>query len=114
MFVAHGEVCHARRGTDNEVHLVPIANLRCDHEEADTRMLLHAYYAADHSQSVVIKSVDTDVFIIALALSKQFSSQLFFHTGAGSKIRTVNLHLVRQEIGDGVAHAAVGLHALWV
>lgn len=33
-----------------------------------------------------------------------------FHTGTATKIRTVDLHLVRQEIG--AAHAAIGLHAL--
>lgn len=54
VFVAHGEVCHAICGTDYDVNLVPVANLRCDHEEADTCMLLHTYYAADHSQSVLI------------------------------------------------------------
>ena len=66
LFVAHGEMCHALCGDGNKIDVVPIPSLRCDHEEADTRMLLHAYYAASHSAVVVIKSVDTDVFIISL------------------------------------------------
>ena len=85
LFVAHGETCHALRGEGNEIDVVSIPSLRCDHEEADTRMLLYAHYAASHSSTVVIKSVDTDVLIISLGLSKQFTSRLLFHTGTGTK-----------------------------
>ena len=35
-------------------------------------------YAANHVESVVVKSVDTDVFIICIVLSKEFICQLLF------------------------------------
>ena len=112
LFVAHGETCHALRGEGNEIEVVPMANLRCDHEEADTRMLLHAHYAANHAAVVVIKSVDTDVFIISLGMSKQFSSRLLFHTGTGTKVRTIDLQAIRSQIGNDITHALIGLHAI--
>ena len=74
-------------------------------------MLLHAHYAASHSAAVVIKSVDTDVFIISLGVSKQFSSRLLFHTGTQAKVRTIDLQANRSQIGDNIAHALIGLHA---
>ena len=39
----------------------PVADLECDHEEADTRMFLHARYVAVTSRSkrIVISSPDT-------------------------------------------------------
>ena len=58
LFVAHGKMCPASRGEGNEIDVVSIPSLRCDHEEADTRMLLHVHYSSSHSPTVVIKSVD--------------------------------------------------------
>ncbi len=74
-------------------------------------MLLHAYYAASHSAVVVIKSVETDVFIISLGMSKQFTSRLLFHTGTGTKVRTIDLQAIRNQIGDDII-ALIGLHAI--
>ena len=48
LFMAHGETCHALRGDGNEICVDPIPSLRCDHEEADTQMLLHAHYVSFH------------------------------------------------------------------
>ena len=40
----------------------------CEHEEADTRMLLHVAHAARHGHSkVLIWTVDTDVVILFLS-----------------------------------------------
>jgi 5'-3' exonuclease len=75
-------------------------------------MLLHAHYVADHSEVVVVKSVDTDVFIICLAMSKEFSCQLLFHTGTETKIRTIDVQLVRKQLDDEISQAMLGLHAL--
>lgn len=112
VFLAHGQTCHALRGAIDEVHVTPIPSLRCDHEEADTRLLLHAHYVADHAETVVVKSMDTDVFIIGLGMSKQFSSELLLHTGTGKNTRTINLQVIREQIGDDIAHALIGLHAI--
>ena len=37
--------------------------LNADHEEADTRMLLHAKHASQDGQRIVIQSPDTDVLV---------------------------------------------------
>ncbi|PIK35466.1 hypothetical protein BSL78_27714 [Apostichopus japonicus] len=41
----------------------------CNHEEADSRMLLHASHAAKHGHhSIVIRTVDTDVVVLAVSV----------------------------------------------
>ena len=40
----------------------------CNHEGADTRMLLHAAHASRHGDSkVVLQTVDTDVLVLAIS-----------------------------------------------
>lgn len=51
------------------------------HEEADTRLLLHAYYASKISSAVLIKSADTDIFTLSLAMSDKFSVHIFLLMG---------------------------------
>ena len=58
----------------------------CSHEEADTRMLLHANHAAHHGHhKILIWTVDTDVVIlavyVALVLGSQYELWLAFGTG---------------------------------
>ena len=43
------------------------ARNRCDHKEADARLLLHARHACTAHDRVIIRSPDTDVFILMLA-----------------------------------------------
>ena len=40
----------------------------CNHEEADTQMLLHVVHATAHGhQKVSIQTVDTDVIVLAVS-----------------------------------------------
>ena len=43
----------------------------CDHEEADTRMILHASNILEDMSSVTLRTVDTDVLVLAVALSNE-------------------------------------------
>ena len=46
-----------------------MAELECTHEEADTRMLFHAIRKSSNGfQTIVIRSPDTDVAILAVVL----------------------------------------------
>ena len=43
----------------------------CSHEEADSRMLLHVSHAANHGHhKILIKTVDTDVLVLAVSVTQ--------------------------------------------
>ena len=90
-----------------------VPELRCDHKEADTRMLLHAKYAVDVEKydTAVIKCQDTDVFVMCLAFGYQFP-QLVFSTGKSDKSRLINMTKACQQLSQNVASALLSGHAL--
>ena len=56
--------------------------LRSNHEEADTRMILHAKYAARTDRRLVIQSPDTDVLILSVSHFRSLGCpELWFRTG---------------------------------
>ena len=83
-------------------------------EEADTRLLLHAYHASQSSadRDVVIKSPDTDVAILCIKHSCSIKSKLFFATGTKNKNRIIDIKEVAHRLGRSMCDPIVGLHAL--
>ncbi len=74
----------------------------CNHEEADTRLFLHAKHCSqDGNSKVLIKTVDTDVVIIAIA---KFSSlaldELWIELGAGKNRRWIPIHRIVETLGE--------------
>uniref|UniRef100_UPI00358DF722 uncharacterized protein n=1 Tax=Myxine glutinosa TaxID=7769 RepID=UPI00358DF722 len=113
VFLAHGTKCHIFTGSSTPDQVVEVKeepSLNSTHEEADTRMFLHAAHAAHTSNDVIIVSPDTDVFIIGIALVPQISAHLYFHTGKGVNLRTIDLKAIYDSIGDDVSQALIGLH----
>ena len=61
--------------------------------------------------SIIIKSPDTDVLVIGIALDSIIgSSRLYFHTGRDEHVRTIDVQSVKQYLGDAVTNALIGLH----
>ena len=78
LIVSHGEVCHSIVVNDAVVAVTEVPDLFSDHEETDTRLLLHAHQAGRAFSSVTIKSPDTDVMVLSLAKSQYFHGCLCF------------------------------------
>ncbi|KAL2104338.1 hypothetical protein ACEWY4_001206 [Coilia grayii] len=111
IIVGHGGECHAlEKITHKGLEITPIHNLCTTQEEADTRLFLHCKHAADYSSHIVVSSPDTDVFILALALSQEIGAHLYFHTGTGLQTRTIEVQRIHQELGSAVCDALIGLH----
>ena len=51
---------------NNEVIISGVDELSCSHNEADTRILLHACYAAENTSNphIVVHASDMDIFIL--------------------------------------------------
>lgn len=62
----------------------------CDHEEADSRIFVHLSDAISHGHiKVLIRTVDSDVVIIAVGMSYLFASleELWVAFGTGKNFR---------------------------
>ena len=95
--------------------LVP--ELQCNHEEADTRMVLHAQHAGG---TCVVHSDDTDVFVLLLAHS-QTLGKCFMKKGRGANTRIIELSLVENSLERQLdpsidkncfMKALIGVHAI--
>ena len=71
-----------------------IQELQSDHQEGDTRLLLHGKHASEDHDKVVIVSPDTDVFLIALSKSPLIQSHLYMLTGTGKHTRIIDFEAV--------------------
>ena len=64
--------------------------LLCNHQEADTRMLLHDKLISDTNiRNIVINRPDTDVYLIGIAALNQINFNLFICTGTKNKPRII-------------------------
>ena len=91
----------------------PLAELRSDHEEADTRMILHAWHASSTKERIVIQSPDTDVAVLAIYAYQMIQcNEIWFKTGVKDKVRYVPVHRISEKLGRSVCAAIPAFHAL--
>lgn len=94
----------------NTHHLMP-----CSHEEADTRMLLHAADGAmEGCRRVVIRRVDTDVVVIATALYCNFSKckKLRVAFGVGQMYRYIDISALSETLGPERCDGLLAFHSM--
>ena len=63
-----------------------VADLKSTHEEADTRLLLHASHGANMgSKAVIITAEDTDVMVLCLAFQKNITCPIYMKCGTQNR-----------------------------
>ena len=89
--------------------------LSTNQEEADTRMVLHAKQISNTGlyKNVVIRSNDTDVFIILLTHASSISSQLWLDAGLSKNntCRNIDITKLAVKLGNKFCSALCGFHA---
>ncbi len=85
----------------------------CTHEEADTRMLLHAVDAARKGfKKITLLTVDTDVVVLAIAhVSELGIEELWVAFGTGKNFRYIPAHEIAKSLGPDKSKALPVLHA---
>ena len=110
-----GERCFRLESPDGEKTICTgVEELCSSQEEADTKIILHCMHIASHSPdetSIVIRSPDTDVFILLLHFSQHLNQKILFDTGSGNKRRLINVKKVVENVGDKLSHALPALHS---
>ena len=85
----------------------------CDHEEADTRMLLHAKHASRDAQRVVIQSPDADVLLLCVTHNDEIEcDELWFCTAVKDRLRYIPAHKIAAGVGPLMCKGLPAFHAL--
>lgn len=86
----------------------------CSHEEADTRLLIHALdTAANGHHRILIRSNDTDVVVLAISLAGLLQAHKIWVTfGCGKSLQHIPVHLIWTTLGPDKATALPLFHAL--
>ena len=102
IFVNSADVCYSFQNENGIMVKTIEEEFRCNHEEADTRMLFHLSKLASPS-NIVIRTVDTDVLVIALGeLHKlEDGKQVWMETGITSKntLRYISVNKIYDKLG---------------
>ena len=86
----------------------------CSHEETDTRMLLHSKDAAKQGmRNILLRTVDTDVLVIAVSVFHQLNVEtLWIAFGVGKHFRYISIHDLVNTMGLRRSIALPMFHAL--
>ena len=87
-----------------------VTSLEYDHDEEDTRMLLHAKSVSDLGfERLIISSRDTDVLVLLIYFASDLSREICFRTGTANQWTFVAVHAV--DIDPALRHNLPGFHA---
>src|SRR4029434_425269 len=105
----HGICCHAIQ-MNTTVEIQELKELETIQEEADTRMLLHAAHASNTWTNIVMKSPDTDGFVLAMSFCSHINANLYFHTVKARESQITDLSKLHSHLGQEKCDALVSLH----
>ena len=117
----HNKTCEVIVTIDNNVKSTDLVmdtsdlGPDCTHEEADTRIFLHTLHASNQGHSQIsIRSVDTDVVVLAIAAFNKIPNlkELFIAFGTGKKFWYIPIHQITEILGPEKASSLHTMHAL--
>ena len=85
----------------------------CNHEEADSRLLLHAAHCVQNGhRRLLIRTVDTDVVVIAISTFHLISpDELWIAFGLGNHYRLIPIHELTKALGEDKSKALPFFHS---
>ena len=110
LYVSVEDRAYKISSNQNQLKIVEEIHLCSQQEEADTKMFLAAKFAFELGfSSVVIKSIDTDVAILALYFASLLNGDLFLEVSTSEKkIYNASMNTVE----ESAVEALPGIHAL--
>ena len=108
--ITDGEAILSKPSLLHTVSLAP-----CTHEEAHTRMLLHASHASKHGHhSILIRTADTDVVVLTISMAQGLEpgDEVWLAFGTGKGFRYLAAHELAVSLGPEKALALPMFHAL--
>ncbi|KAL2081649.1 hypothetical protein ACEWY4_023502 [Coilia grayii] len=88
-----------------------VSQLQATHEEADTRILLHAVDAtAKGYQRLIIQCRDTDVLVLLLVFAQRLSPEVWIKAGTAKKPCYIKVHEIKQP--NDIINGLLAFHAI--
>lgn len=88
-----------------------VNSLKCNHNEADTRILLHAKSVTDLGfERLIIISRDTDVLVLLIHFASDLSGEIWFQTGTAKQRSFVAVHAI--DLDPALRHNLPAFYAL--
>ena len=86
----------------------------CNHEEADTRIFVHAKHASVNGmKKILIRTANTDVVVLAVAfLQKLDVEELWVAFGVGKHLRYLSIHKIASSLNTEQCEGLPFFHAL--
>ena len=114
LYVTCENDCYLFTANNNCVQTTNCANLYSTHQEANSKMLSHIAFIPSPA-NIVIRSVDTDVLVIALACLSTIDrrKKVWMETGMESKNSQsyININQIYQTLGEQICRGLPALHA---
>ena len=82
-----------------------VDEFECDHQEADSRMFIHAHYAAEgeNAGSAIVTSPDKDAAVLCLFHCSTLNFiELSFHTGTGKQRMFIPMHIIAEKLSKEI------------
>jgi len=114
LYFVEEEDCWVLTSDGNDVTGMIATDLCSDHEEADSRIILHCLHAsrtASATTAIVVRSPDTDVLVILLAYASSLCQRVYLDTGTGNKRRLIDIQAIADVLGTDVCAALPAYHA---
>lgn len=105
----------------NKDGVTELKDLKSNHDEADTRLILHVLYEYQilRQKRVLVKSVDTDVLILLIYYYSDYikandleETYLFMELGQGNKKRIISVSGIVQKLEHEVCKCLPAMHVL--
>ena len=86
----------------------------CNHEEADTRLLIHVLDACSSGhRRILIRTNDADVVVLAVSVAENLpADEIWISYGTGKHLRYLAAHEIARKIGQQKAKALPLFHAI--
>ena len=113
LYITAGSECHCITSiAHRSVQCVVQPDLECTHEEADTRILLHAKHASIASDShILLRSTDTDVLTLAVYVCSVYPMPLIFRVQEDKAWRCISVTSISRSLGPVACLGLPGMHS---
>ncbi|XP_046336920.2 uncharacterized protein LOC124118725 [Haliotis rufescens] len=87
--------------TDGEVEVQDLPSIYSNQEETDTRVVLYLHHAAALGyKDAVVRTPDTDIFVILLHHAHSIKLTVYLETGSGKHRQLVNVSDLAESLGE--------------